>query len=1117
MEFSSWRQKHIKPRKYYNLHHHDEYSLRIALGRTADMIPILKERCLTHYAVTNHSEISGWVNQYFTCVDNGIVPILGVEMYLSNYKIVKDEKKVITEVECFSPDGCWKKPFDDVPQDDKDEIKNASNILLLAKDLDGYNNIIKCHNDSQLNGYYDRPRLNDLFMSKNAKGIIAISPMPYGDIYRNLSLGKADLAYNRVLFYRKVFGEVYMELCLAENDGYKEYCEKAIKFCQEHAIPMIISNNSHCINKSDEETLQLLLEMRKTRKTSQQNTTDMFGGMHYKTEAEMRELFHSKYKSDIFTEEIFDNCMATTNNIIEQIQTIPLDTSPKMPKFENAEQIIRENTYKGLRKIFENPPQDYIDRVEYELDNITRAGFADYFLFLEDICENAIKNGNLTGAGRGSACGSLVMYCLGVTHVDSIKYNLLFERFLDASRLDEVINKGGKLSVSDMPDVDIDVMSRDAVIKYLVDKYGEKRMCSIGSIGRLKNKSVLLDLCRVFKIDLQEIYEITKGGLKDIEKAEDDAEDCSLDELKKLLPQLELFLQKYPQIERHFEKLRGSISYFGKHAGGIIVSDIDLTDMLPVRRVENKIVSCWSEGIEDRELGRMGFVKMDILNVDAVNQIVDTIALIKEMNGEKIDMYNIPLEDKDAMKLCEKYDFTGIFQLESPLSESVVKAMNGIERFEDISAVSALMRPSALANKSHVKFGDRRTNREEWHLPECLIDTMAVTYGLPIYQEAAYHVARHLAGFSIVEAYKFMKKLYKNQLKKEDIPYWFEKFMKGCQSKIDSKETTEVFCKQIFTELLAFQGYGFCAGHAHSYSVITMWQLYLKANYLSEFMCSLIRHTPRTKEKHGHSLLEARVKYAVKNGIRVLPPDINNSGVLWTLEDAHAIRIGIGDLYGIGKGAEDIVKYQPYKSVQNFLDKMPSNIANKSRFESLLFAGCFDVFDNRMDIYNWYVNVYSKNKNQDIPDESQLMFDLGMENNEKATPIFFSKKELKEREMKAIGFSLDFEFLDKYRDIMEKEQLKTIGDVKDSKIKYPKIICKVVEHSPYLKKDGRRAVKTVLTDGFDDAYLYMDADAFDVRSKYFEDDNILILNVVVGEEKRNYYSLNKKEDIKKLN
>ena len=807
---AQWRNKHSKPKKYVNLHHHDEYSLKMGIGRTEEVIPFLKKEGISHYAVTNYSEISGWVNQYFKCIDNGIIPILGVEMYMNNYNLFYDDENKLAEVQYLGIDTTWKKPYDKVEQNHRDELAKSSNIILLAKTMEGYFNIIKCHNDSQLNGYHDRPRISDKFLSEHSKGIIAILPMPYSDVFQMVLNGKTEQAMERFKTYRKMFDECYIELCISEDDTYIDYCNQMCDFCRKYNLQTIISNNSHYINKEDADTYAILQDMKQMRRNIQENNVEITKGMHYKTMVEIKELYETKYKNKIFEQHIFDSCIENINTIVSTIEKLPIDVSPKMPRFENSNALIRERAMKGLYKIFAEPSKTYIDRLEYELDNIIRAGFADYFMFLEEMCTWAFKNKVYAGAGRGSCCGSLVMYCLGITHVDPIKYQLLFERFLDASRLDEIVNKGGQVSCADFPDADLDFGDRDAVISHLIEKYGADKLCAIAVVGRLKNKSVLLDLCRTLKINLEEIYPITKGELKDLNEDEE-GDDYSLEDMKKMSPMLTEFLVKYPAIELHFERMRGMISYFGKHAGGIIISDVDLSDQLPLRKVDGKIVSCWTEGIDDRELGRMGFVKMDILGVNTINQTVDTIKMIEDRRGKEINMYDIPLEDKGAFKLCDKYDFTGIFQFESPLSETVIKSMNGIEQFEDLASATALLRPAALANKLHEKFGARRKGEEEWSVPLCLNSTMVSTYGLPIFQESAYHVAKNLADFNIVDSYKFMKKLYKGQLKKEDIPYWKDKFMKGCKPKIDRKEVTENYCHQIFNELLAFQGYGFCA------------------------------------------------------------------------------------------------------------------------------------------------------------------------------------------------------------------------------------------------------------------------------------------------------------------
>ena len=303
--------------------------------------------------------------------------------------------------------------------------------------------------------------------------------------------------------------------------------------------------------------------------------------------------------------------------------------------------------------------------------------------------------------------------------------------------------------------------------------------------------------------------------------------------------------------------------------------------------------------------------------------------------------------------------------------------------------------------------------------------------------------------------------------------------------------------------------------HACSYSVLSAWQLYLKAHYFSEFMCCLLRWTDRAKKKHGESLIGMRVKHAVAHGITVMPPDINKSQTGWYLEDDKVLRIGFESLYGIGKAGEEIVKNQPYKNVTNFLDKS-SGLINKSRFETLLFAGCFDTFGDRLDIYNWYHEEYRSGKaDKCVESENQMSFDLEIETKaEKKPGVFMTVKELKEREEKAIGFSLDFHFLDKFHAIIEKEGLKTITNVKESEIKYPTIIAKVHEISKFKSnKTGNESMKITLTDGFENANMYMGIDAYELRKKYFEVDKILILPVMVSMNNRNNYSLSKKDDM----
>lgn len=361
-----------------------------------------------------------------------------------------------------------------------------------------------------------------------------------------------------------------------------------------------------------------------------------------------------------------------------------------------------------------------------------------------------------------------------------------------------------------MTDVDIDSQSKESLIDYLRNKYGKDSVCLIGTSTNFSGANLLQDLGRVYDIDKDEILYVTKS-MAELDK--DEVKNASVDELAKKCSPLAKLIEKYPQLKMPFNELRGNTVTYGVHASGVLVSDKSLTDMLPVRMSKDGISTCWHEGIEGRELGQMGFVKMDFLEVKAMTFIEEIIKLINERyNFERIrDDYMLDsyLNDKKAFDVANKGDLLGIWQLDSSVAKGVIRDMGGIHSFSDISAVNSLMRPASLKNKFPKKFGDRRSGEESFTIPKCLQKYLGSTYGLPIFQEAAYHVAYHLAGFNNVKSYKFMKLLYKSKMTEDIIPYWREEFVKGCQPKVDSGEISKDYPESIFNELLAFSGYGF--------------------------------------------------------------------------------------------------------------------------------------------------------------------------------------------------------------------------------------------------------------------------------------------------------------------
>ena len=677
-------------------------------------------------------------------------------------------------------------------------------------------------------------------------------------------------------------------------------------------------------------------------------------------------------------------------------------------------------------------------------------------------------------------------------------------------KIKEIINgtlhtEGVIVHNSDLPDVDIDINSRGPILKYFIQKYGASNTCNIGTIGRFKNKSILLDIARMFKIDLSEIYRITQGELTEI----DDAEDLSVEELRKKSPDLNALLNLYPQMVVPFEKFRGIISNHGQHAGGVLVSDTSLTDILPVRQNGDEIVSCWTEGISGRELGMMGFVKMDILAILVMDFINNIFKEIKTQTGTILTIADIPLENNKAFAMANRFDLLNVWQMDSKLAITVIKAINGISSFEDIIACNALLRPSALKNKFHVKFGDRKIGNEEYYLPECLQPFLSETYGLPLYQEAAYHVAHNLAGFDIVKAYKFMKLLYKGKMKDPVvIEQWRDDFYKGCQIKVDNGECEKNYVETIFNELLGFQGYGFCKSHATAYGVYSAVELYLKAYYPKEYMCTVLNHTDLLKKtEDGTFLIVDRIQHAIKSNINILPIDINKSSIKWKIEE-EGIRMPFKMLKKISTGAETIVEHQPYSNFKEFLDKIDNRKLNKVKIEQLIFIGAFECFNDRQSMYNTYHNVYLNPKPKTI---QTSLFDFG-EETEDDIERFFTNDELDgfQREYSFYCFNDDLNY--KYSNIlMTDRELVSMRAVENGTMKYPYVLVRVGEFSWFNNKNGVRKAKVALSDGINRAGMLVDVDSAECHKTDLATGNIIKLPVFVSDNDRCFYFLSDKK------
>lgn len=487
-------------RPFVDLLHRDEFSLKHALGNSKKILPILKERGQKYFAVANYAEISNWVQQLFSCKENGIVPILGMEAFVNNFRYSQIEANKIEVTDLISGE---KKDVLSLDETSRDLVTLDYPIDLYAKTVDGYYNIIKIHNDGQLNGVDKRPRTSDRFLKDHGKGIICVLQTPFSEVGSLLFNGYAEQAKEKLEFYRSIFDEVYLSVSIVDDPEYSEINDQAIQFADDAGVKVIPVCNSHYIFKDDQEAWEIVLRMSRMRSGAFTYEIDSTPGLFYRTREEVDELYERHFVSEVFTKERYLKIQNDLDDLLSEFTLLDLDYDLKLPKFENGPEKLREKAWNGFKKKgYDKLGQKYSDRLNYELENIIGAGFADYFLVLEELFTwYRDELHGMTAFGRGSAAGSLVLNCIGCTNVDPIKYNLLFERFLDAERFRKIVESGGKVSgcfpgytiiplsngsFKTMDEIEIgdEVISIDGTGRKVLEKFdnGQKELVSVSYI-----------------------------------------------------------------------------------------------------------------------------------------------------------------------------------------------------------------------------------------------------------------------------------------------------------------------------------------------------------------------------------------------------------------------------------------------------------------------------------------------------------------------------------------------------------------------------------------------------------------------------------------------------------
>jgi len=880
--------------QFIHLHLHSMYSLLDGLVKIDQLIAKAKEYDMPALALTDHGVMYGVIEFYKKCKEAGIKPIIGLECYIAPRTMSDKQPKVDT---------------------------NPYHLVLLAKDEEGYKNLIQITTAAHLQGYYYKPRVDKDFLRKHSKGLIALTSCLRGEVPVALLSNKIEQAKELALEYQDIFGKgnFYLELQDHPNMPDQRLAnQRMIELAKKLDIPLVATNDVHYINSSDQEAHEILLCVQTGRVYDEENRLSMReDDFSFKSPEIMAKAF-----SDV--PEAIDN----TLKIAEACEVeIPLGQFI-LPRYElkngqDEDEHLMQLCKEGLVRRFGSASSEVLQRLEEELSVIKEAGFAPYFLIVQDFCRWAKEQGIAKGPGRGSSAGSLVSYLLGITDVNPLEYQLIFERFL---------SKEGKRVAP--PDIDLDFAEdrRGEVIGYLVNKYGQDRVAQIVTFGTMAARAAVRDVARALGMSYAQGDEIAKLIPFGV----------SLNQALETSPILSERYQNEPEIRRLIDlakQLEGVARHASTHAAGVVIGRDDLTNYVPLQKEvgkEQNIITQYSM----YDLESLGLLKIDVLGLANLTIIENTLKIVKRTKGIEVSLSKIPLDDKKTFSLLAKGETQGVFQLESEGMKKWLKELKPTE-FKDIIAMVALYRPGPMAWIADYIAAKHARQKPKYLHPK-LEPVLKETYGVPVYQEQIMQIARSLAGFSYAEA-DVLRKAIGKKIKKLLVAQR-DKFIQGCvKNGIDEKTANKIFD---FFE--PFARYSFNKSHSTCYALIAYWTAYLKAHFPSEYMAAFL-----TNEQNDLDKLSLAIKECERMKIKVLPPDINES---WpdfaVVPETGSIRFGLAAIKNVGeKCAKAIVEERKknghYDSLEDLLRRLGPSILNKKVLESLIKGGALDRFGER--------------------------------------------------------------------------------------------------------------------------------------------------------------------------
>ena len=879
---------------FVHLHTHSEYSLLDGANRIPDLLDRVQALGMDSLAITDHGNLHGAWQFYTEAKARNVRPILGFEAYLAFGSRLKRERPT-------------------------DAPGVYSHLVLLARNRRGYHNLVKLSSIGFLEGYYRRPRIDREVLERHHEGLIGLAACLSGEIALYLRQGNYEAAKASAQYFARVFGPDGFWLEVQSHGIADERVVAAgmFRLAAELGLPVVATNDAHYLKKEDAEAHDVLLAIGTGKDLDDPNRFRFFGQESYvKSEPEMAALFADHPEVLAETARVAERCEFD----FEKRYFLP--QYPRAPEFASDNDLLVHLARAGAAVRYGDPlPRAVQERLDYELGVISHTGYAGYFLIVYDIVKAAKDRGIPVGPGRGSAAGSLVAYALGITDIEPLTFDLLFERFLNPERVS-------------MPDIDLDFCfeRRGEVIQYVRERYGRESVGQIITFGTLKARAAFRDVARTLRIEPGEVDRFTKlipaGPGVTVTLA--DAPDRS--------PELRQLARHDERVRKVLElgtRIEGLARHASVHAAGVVIAPGPLTDYVPVCLApqEADVIITQYDMVA---LEQVGMLKIDVLGLKTLTVIHDARRMVEERHGITLDLDALDLEDANVYTLLGSGRTAGVFQFESPLATDCLRNMK-CDRFDDLVATNALLRPGPLDSGMHLVFIRRKRGEETVRYPhDALREVLGPTYGVIVYQEQVMRIANVLGGYSLAEADVLRKAVGKKD--KELLQRELGPFVERAVARGHDRRTIEDIAAQIET----FGRYGFPKAHSVAYTVLSFRTAWLKTYYPAEFMAALLSSEIGNTDKVVQYINEAR-----ELGLEVLPPDVNESGFKFTVVGDRRIRFGLGAIKNVGAGAIDSIiagrqAGGPYRSLVDLCDRIDLRLCNKRVIEALIDAGACD-------------------------------------------------------------------------------------------------------------------------------------------------------------------------------